>query len=110
MPSCRTRKTWNAGSGTDLSLIHILPSGVPVRATLDVTFKASSDSDSLSRQSPLESPDRTKYRIFKEGEYLWNYANEEYGSPGMWREIAKANGIMDPLNVRPGQVLKLPAL
>lgn len=87
-----------------------LPSGVPVRATLDVTFKASSDSDSLSRQSPLESPDRTKYRIFKEGEYLWNYANEEYGSPGMWREIAKANGIMDPLNVRPGQVLKLPAL
>ncbi len=87
-----------------------LPSGIPVRATLDVTFKATSDSDSLSRESPLESPDRTKYRVFKEGEYLWNYADEEYGSPGMWREIAKANGIMDPLDVRPGQILKLPAL
>lgn len=87
-----------------------LPSGIPVRAKLDVTFKAASDNEMLSRLSPLESPDRTKYRVMKEGEYLWNYANEEYDSPDMWRVIAKENGIMNPLDAGPGQMLKLPPL
>ncbi len=87
-----------------------LTSGIPVRAKLDVTFKSIPQEGILSMLSPLESPDRTKYRILKEGEYLWNYANEEYASPSMWRVIAKENGIMNPLDVKPGQVLKLPAL
>ena len=86
-----------------------LPSGVPVRAKLDLTFKAVQE-EGESRNSPFESPDRTKYRRMKEGEYLWNYANEEYGSPEMWRVIAKENNIMNPLDVMPGQALKLPAL
>ena len=87
-----------------------LSSGIPVRAKLDVTFKSVGKENLLSMLSPLESPDRTKYRVLKEGEYLWNYANEEYSSPGMWRVIAKENGIMNPLDVEVGQVLKLPAL
>lgn len=87
-----------------------LSSGIPVRAKLDVTFKSVEQESLLKRISPLESPDRTKYRIFKEGEYLWNYAKEEYESPQMWRVIAKANGIMNPLEIEAGQVLKLPAL
>lgn len=87
-----------------------LPSGIPVRATLDVTFKSVTDRQLLGMFAPLESPDRTKYRVVKEGEYLWNYAWEEYDSPGMWRVIAEANGIKDPLDIRPGQIIKLPAL
>ena len=87
-----------------------LTSGIPVRAKLDVTFKAVGDNQILSMLSPLESPDRTKYRVLKQGEYLWNYANEEYGSPSMWRVIAKENGIMNPLDVEPGMHLKLPSI
>lgn len=87
-----------------------LPSGIPVRAKVDVTFKAVSDDEFLSKQSPLESPDRTKYHVVKEGDYLWNYANQEYGSPDMWRVIAKENGIMDPLEIEAGQILKFPAI
>lgn len=87
-----------------------LASGIPVRAKLDVTFKAAEDSTILSMLSPLESPDRTKYRVMKQGEHLWNYANEEYGSPSMWRVIAKENGIMNPLDVEAGQHLKLPSI
>ena len=87
-----------------------LTSGVPVRAKLDVTFKAVGDDLILSMLSPLESPDRTKYRVIKQGEYLWNYANEEYSSPSMWRVIAKENGIMNPLDVEPGMHLKLPSI
>ena len=87
-----------------------LPSGIPVRAKVDVTFKAVSDDEFLSKLSPLESPDRTKYHVVKEGDYLWNYANQEYGSPDMWRVIAKENGIMDPLEIEAGQILKFPAI
>jgi len=86
-----------------------LPSGVPVRAKLDLIFRAI-QKEGENRTSPFESPDRTKYRRMKEGEFLWNYADEEYGSPDMWRVIAKENGIMNPLDTVPGLMLKLPAL
>ncbi len=86
-----------------------LSSGIPVRATLDLTFRSVSE-EGLKRGSPPQSPDRTKYRVLKEGEYLWNYASAEYGSPDMWRVIAKENGIMDPLDVEIGQMLRIPAL
>lgn len=86
-----------------------LPSGIPVRAKLDLTFREA-PTEGAGRESPLESPDRTKYRRIKEGEYLWNYAQEEYGSPGMWRIIASENNILNPLDVEPGQTLKFPVL
>ena len=85
-----------------------LSSGIPVRAKVDLAFRSVSEKG--LRDSPPESPDRTKYRVLKEGEYLWNYADAEYGSPDMWRVIARENGIMDPLSVVPGQVLKIPPL
>lgn len=89
--------------------LKFLPGGKPVRAKLDVTFKAVNDG-TIGKKSPLESPDRTKYRTVHEGDYLWNYANEEYDSPGMWRVIARANNIMNPLDIYPGQLIKIPAL
>lgn len=87
-----------------------LPSGIPVRANLEVTFKAVQDNLLSRKKSPLESPDRTKFKTVCEGEFLWNYSHEEYGTPDKWRVIAKANGIMNPLDIYPGQVLKIPAL
>ncbi|MFF3159106.1 hypothetical protein [Streptomyces sp. NPDC057910] len=48
-------------------------------------------------------------RTLTEGENLQAVALEEYGSPHAWRDLARANGIEDPLRVRPGQVLYLPS-
>ena len=62
------------------------------------------------RKRPFESPDRTKYRTVHQGEHLWNFAAQEYGDAELWRVIAKENGLMDPLDLKPGQVIKLPAL
>jgi nucleoid-associated protein YgaU len=37
-------------------------------------------------------------------------ASQEYGQASHWRHIAEANGIDDPMRVRPGTVLALPPL
>lgn len=84
--------------------------GMPVRAKLDVTFKAVLDLAQSSKASPFESPDRTKSRTIRQGVQLWTLAWEEYGDPEMWRVIARENGLLNPRKLYPGQILKLPAL
>lgn len=85
-------------------------SGMPVRAKVNLTFKSLISPKDSKRKSPFESPDRTKYRTITEGTQLWSLACAEYGDPEMWKLIAKENGIMNPLDIRPGQVVRLPAL
>lgn len=87
-----------------------MPDGMPVRARMELTLKAVIDVEAKKRQSPFESPDRTKFRTIHEGEQLWNLAMQEYGDAELWRVIAKENGLMNPLDIYPGQVVKLPAL
>lgn len=79
--------------------------GKPVRAKVDMTIRKKSE-----RKPPLESPDRTKYTTFTEGMSLWMLAYEEYGDCEKWRIIARANGLLNPLDLKPGQLLKIPAL
>ncbi len=92
------------------SCTMFLSDGKPVRAKVDITFKSVLDVKKSKMISPFESPDRTKVRTIHEGEQLWNYAWEEYGEPERFREIAKENGILNPLDIVPGQRIKLPAL
>jgi hypothetical protein len=87
-----------------------MPNGMPVRARVELTFKSVVDVQTKKKKQPFESPDRTKYRTVHEGEHLWNLAVQEYGDAELWRVIARENGLMDPLELRPGQIIKLPAL
>lgn len=90
--------------------IMFTESGMPVRAKVSMTFKSLISPTDTRRASPFESPDRSKYRTIRQGIGLWDIANMEYGDPDMWKVIARENGILNPLDVRPGQVVKLPAL
>ena len=83
-----------------------LGNGTPVRARVEVTFQAVNNDQKV----PLESPDRTKSRTIHEFQQVWNLAWDEYGDPDMWKVIARENKIMNPLDIEPGQDLKLPAL
>jgi hypothetical protein len=87
-----------------------MESGVPVRATLSVTFKAVQSISEQFKNIPRQSADRTKQRTIRQGEQLWHIAAEEYEDPGLWREIAKANGIENPKKLEPGTVIKIPRL
>lgn len=83
--------------------------GKPLRAKLDLSIQGA-PSASEDKKSPNNSPDRSKYRVVTEGMSLWKLAWEEYGDCEKWKEIARYNGLENPLDIRPGQELRLPAL
>ena len=84
--------------------------GRPVRATLDCEFRQHIDPAVQNSQSPLESPDTTKYRLVHQNDALWALAGKEYGETGQWRAIASANGLANPRKLRTGDLLVLPGL
>ncbi len=88
-----------------------LPDGTPVRATLDVTMKQIDDEGLYPRQNP-SSGGGEGHRVYtvRQGERLDWIAAQEYGDSSHWQYIAEVNGIDNPMQLRPGMVLKLPPL
>jgi nucleoid-associated protein YgaU len=83
------------------------PDGTPLRAVVDVSLGETPVS--ASNQNPTSGgvAGRRQHRLVA-GESLQSVAYEEYGTPTLWRALAEANGIDDPLRVRPGRVLLIP--
>jgi hypothetical protein len=84
--------------------------GVPVRATLSVSFKEYTTVDIQVRTPPRSSPDRTKRRLVKQGDSLWLLAAREYGDATKWRSIANENKIENPRFLEPGMEILVPPL
>jgi nucleoid-associated protein YgaU len=84
--------------------------GWPVRARLQCTF---TEWLSARREALLQfkqSPDVAKTRVVRRGDTLSAIAGQEYDDPAMWRPIARANDIVDPRRLSPGQVLSIPVV
>jgi len=81
--------------------------GVPVRAKVDVSFteykKKPENQNPTSGGGPLE-------RIWKvvSGNRLDLIAFNVYNDATQWRRIAEHNHLSNPLNLRPGQILRVP--
>ncbi len=97
---------------SDMSVEYTMFSmeGKPIRAKASLTISEIKDPKVASKQSPFESPDRTKTRVVVMGMSLWSIAWDEYNDCEKWRVIAKANNIMNPMDIHPGQVIRIPAL
>jgi hypothetical protein len=79
--------------------------GTPLRAEVEVTF--SETAAKRKSQNPTTYSETRKIWIVHEGQTLDWIAYQEYGDPACWRHIAETNGLMNPKDLRPGQVLKL---
>jgi len=96
---------------TDISQTYTMfrYDGVPVRATLDVTFLQAEDAAIYEPQNPTTRGQAGyKQRVVNEGDTIDWIAHEEYGDSTQWRFIADTNNLDDPLRLKPGQVLAIP--
>ena len=84
--------------------------GIPVRATLNVTFKEYKPVTDQLKEIGRQSADRTKSKMIKEGDSLWVIAALEYGDPGLWHHIASKNKIDNPRLLETGKEILLPPL
>jgi nucleoid-associated protein YgaU len=80
--------------------------GIPIRATLDVTFLQAKEQGVYAAQNPTTmGTSGYKRWLVKEGDSIDWIAYREYGSSAMWRYLADINNLDDPGRLRPGQVL-----
>ena len=74
---------------------------MPIRATANITLEEIPVD--TGKQNPT-SGGRSGYRshVLRDGDSLPSIAYDEYGDPTLWRGLAVANGIDDPLRVPVG--------
>jgi hypothetical protein len=86
--------------------------GTPLRAKLAVVMKEYRPVEVQFRDSESKqtSPDVEKRYVVRAGETLSSISAAVFRDPARWREIALANGILDPRLVAPGTVLTVPRL
>ena len=82
--------------------------GTPIRAVCTVNL------EELAGDPPKQNPSSgglvpRRVHVLVEGDSLPVLAYQEYGDPGLWRAVAQVNGIDDPLRMRPGTTLLMPA-
>jgi nucleoid-associated protein YgaU len=86
------------------------PEGIPLRATVTVTFREYKTLDKQLSQLNLNSPDRTQSHVVQRGENLASISARHYARSGEWRRIAVENGIEDPRRLVPGTFLTVPPI
>lgn len=83
-----------------------LRDGTPARATLTVTFREYEEINvEIQRGLFIGSP---TVRNIVEGDTLSKLAGETIGNPEDWRQLAEANNIENPRQLRPGSSIIIP--
>ncbi|HID93809.1 MAG TPA: hypothetical protein EYP60_06900 [bacterium (Candidatus Stahlbacteria)] len=81
--------------------------GIPARARVTLNIKPHKSQEESARENETHSSDVTKYHQLKEGESLFYLAQKHYKDPNMWRKIARANGVDDPLSIPFGTAIMI---
>ncbi len=93
----------------DQRFTMFLADGTPVRATLACNFTEYQTKAHAMAQE-MHSADVAKTRVVRRHDTLHSLAAQEYDDASQWRHIARANGIVNPRDLRPGTVLMIPKL
>jgi nucleoid-associated protein YgaU len=96
--------------GLDITYQLFARSGVPLRAKLNITLKEYRPAAVQIWQEQRSSADVEKSYLVRLGDTLPGIAAQVYKDPARWRELAVANSIRDPRDLRPGRRLVLPRL
>ncbi len=86
------------------------PDGIPVRATLQVTFTEFRNVDLEAKEIKRETADYSKIYVVVQGDTLSGIATRLYQNPKLWRPIALRNRIDNPRELVVGTRLMVPQL
>jgi nucleoid-associated protein YgaU len=84
--------------------------GHPLRAKLSISLKEYRPAAVQMIEHPRSSPDVEKTYLVRCGDTLPSIASAVFRDPARWRELALANGLRDPRDLRPGDRLHVPRL
>jgi hypothetical protein len=99
------------GAMTSLTCAYKLfrPDGEPIRADVKLTLKQAAAT--IKGQNPTTRAQAGfSLHTVKDGDTLPSISYRAYGDATRWRLIAEANGVDNPLHLRRGSSLSLPAL
>jgi len=82
--------------------------GTPIQAKVTIAIEGTK-AIKPGKNPTSHAVDMRRVHTVIEGETIQSVAYAELGEPGFWRAIADANGIDDPLRVKPGQALLIPS-
>jgi nucleoid-associated protein YgaU len=94
-------------SSVSANYTEFSPTGDPTRATVNVSME----------EIPLDMPGQNptsgtipgrRTHVMTAGDTLHSIAQREYGKPALWRGLANANGIDDPLRIPVGTSVLIP--
>lgn len=92
-----------------LTFTYFSASAVPLRAKADLTLKQWQDEDKWRPQNPTSgTPAPHRVHQVQVGDTLDRLAARYYGDSGLWRRIALANRVVDPLAIPLGTLLVVP--
>ena len=94
----------------DISYTLFDKSGDPLRAEMAASFVADASLEKIVRDTGLNSPDLTHIRTVRSGDTLPLLCREVYGSSAHYLSVARANGLDDFRDLKPGQRLNFPPL
>jgi hypothetical protein len=94
----------------DVNYVLFAKDGVPLRAQLDITLKEFRPAAQQVAETPRSSPTVEKSYVVRRGDTWPGIAFAVYRRADVWRQLALANGISDPRDLRPGLVLAVPRL
>lgn len=86
------------------------PAGIPLRAEVTLNLVAHTSSKESAALLSLLSPDLTRYHMVIAGENILRICEKVYGDEKYYLEVARANGLTNFRNLKPGTNLILPPI
>ncbi len=100
------------GYATSLNIAYKLfnSSGIPIRATANVTFRKSIEDEKRNATEKINSPDLTHILQVKAGDTLPLMCKKVYGDPKYYLQVADVNGLGNFRRLEPGMELVFPPI
>jgi LysM repeat protein len=93
----------------DVGFTYFSSEGLPLRANVEVSLEQYEPDANWGPQNPTSgTPRPNRTHQVEVGDTLDRISARYYGNPTQWRAIAAANGVTDPLDLRPGRLLAIP--